>query len=59
MVKSKNLYLITCNPIFLSQIQQEAANLEKSKMQHDISELESNIQGVSAFLGSKLLLLLK
>ncbi|KAJ7410493.1 Testis-specific protein 10 protein [Willisornis vidua] len=28
------------------KIQQEAANLEKSKMQHDISELESNIQGL-------------
>ncbi|XP_075278069.1 centrosomal protein of 135 kDa isoform X1 [Opisthocomus hoazin] len=27
------------------KIQQEAANLEKSKMQHDISELENNIQG--------------
>ncbi|XP_042668627.1 centrosomal protein of 135 kDa isoform X4 [Centrocercus urophasianus] len=26
------------------KIQQEAANLEKSKMQHDISELENNIQ---------------
>lgn len=58
MVKSKNLYLITCNSIFLFQIQQEAANLDKSKMQRDISELENNIQGVSAFLGSKLLLLL-
>lgn len=54
MVKSKNLYLITCNSIFVFQIQQEAANLEKSKMQRDISELENNIQGVSAFLGSKL-----
>ncbi|XP_032540753.1 centrosomal protein of 135 kDa isoform X4 [Chiroxiphia lanceolata] len=28
------------------KIQQEAANLEKSKMQHDISELENNIQGL-------------
>ncbi|XP_037238594.1 centrosomal protein of 135 kDa isoform X7 [Falco rusticolus] len=27
------------------KIQQEAANLEKSKMQHDILELENNIQG--------------
>ncbi|XP_068259978.1 centrosomal protein of 135 kDa [Nyctibius grandis] len=27
------------------KIQQEAANLEKSKLQHDISELENNIQG--------------
>ncbi|XP_010216533.1 PREDICTED: centrosomal protein of 135 kDa [Tinamus guttatus] len=27
------------------QIQQEAANLEKSKMERDISELENNIQG--------------
>ncbi|XP_074760947.1 centrosomal protein of 135 kDa [Athene noctua] len=27
------------------KIQQEAASLEKSKMQHDISELENNIQG--------------
>lgn len=59
MVKSKNVYLITCNSTFLFQIQQEAANLEKSKMQHDISELENNIQGVSAFLGIKILLLLK
>ncbi|XP_027491245.1 centrosomal protein of 135 kDa isoform X5 [Corapipo altera] len=28
------------------KIQQEAANFEKSKMQHDISELENNIQGL-------------
>ncbi|XP_017924868.2 centrosomal protein of 135 kDa isoform X1 [Manacus vitellinus] len=28
------------------KIQQETANLEKSKMQHDISELENNIQGL-------------
>lgn len=42
----------------MSQIQQEAANLEKSKMHRDISELEENIQGVSAFLGSHILLLL-
>ncbi|KAM6346411.1 centrosomal protein of 135 kDa-like [Podargus strigoides] len=27
------------------KIQQEVANLEKAKMQHDISELENNIQG--------------
>ncbi|XP_051475238.1 centrosomal protein of 135 kDa isoform X3 [Apus apus] len=27
------------------KIQEEAANLEKAKMQHDISELEKNIQG--------------
>lgn len=32
---------------------QEAANHEKSKLQHDISELENTIQGVSAFLGTK------
>ncbi|OXB55054.1 hypothetical protein ASZ78_015069 [Callipepla squamata] len=30
--------------ILYEQIQQEAANLEQSKMQHDISELENNIQ---------------
>lgn len=59
MVKSKNVYLITCNSLFLSQTQQEAANIEKSKMERDISELENNIQGVSVFLASKLLLLLK
>lgn len=40
-------------------MQQEEANHETSKLQHDISELENNIQGVSAFLGSKLLLFLK
>lgn len=38
---------------------QEAANHEKSKLQHDISELENTIQGVSAFLGSKVLLFFK
>lgn len=38
---------------------QEAADHEKSKLQHDVSELENNIKGVSAFLGSKLLLFLK
>ncbi|KAK2513711.1 hypothetical protein Q9233_015387 [Columba guinea] len=31
--------------VLYEQIQQEAANLEKSKMQRDISELENNIQG--------------
>lgn len=45
--------------IYISQIHQEAAYREKSKLQHDISELENNIQGVSAFLRSKLLLFLK
>lgn len=43
------MYLITCSPMFLPQIQQETANLEKSKMQHDISELENNIHEVSTF----------
>lgn len=52
---SENLYLITCKPMLFPQIQQEAANLEKSKMQHDISVLENNIQQVSPFLTNKFL----